>query len=142
MGKILVVDASAWIAAQDPKDSFCPASRELLSRALNDQWEIQLPSFALLEVACALAGILKNSAKGRLLAEEVMLKMRVRFIPLDQEFLTRAIDCGTHQFLEGADTLYAALAERTGSALISWDKEHLNRAGGQTPTDWLLAEAP
>jgi hypothetical protein len=33
--------------------------------------------------------------------------------------------------------LHAAAAQNTGSILVSWDGEHLERAGGMQPTDWL-----
>ena len=33
----------------------------------------------------------------------------------------------------------AATAEVLGCGLVSWDKEHLKRAGALTPDDWMAA---
>lgn len=57
---------------------------------------------------------------------------------MDTAFLTAAESVGTFQFLRGADALYAAVAQQSQSLLISWDNEHLQRAGAITPTDWLV----
>jgi len=43
--------------------------------------------------------------------------------------------------LRGADALYAATAQATGSTLVSWDGEPIRRAGAITRTDWLNAAA-
>ncbi len=58
---------------------------------------------------------------------------------MDTAFLTATESIGTRQFLRAADALYAAVAQQSLSPLISWDNEHLQRAGGVTPTDWLAA---
>jgi predicted nucleic acid-binding protein len=56
---------------------------------------------------------------------------------MDTAFLAATENICTSQFLRGADALYAAVAQQSQSQLISWDDEHLKRAGGTTPTDWL-----
>ncbi|MCF7730972.1 MAG: hypothetical protein K9N23_04760 [Akkermansiaceae bacterium] len=53
--------------------------------------------------------------------------------------LAKALALGTTKFLRGAEAMYAATAELVGCALVSWDKEHLQRAGALTPDDWLVA---
>lgn len=52
-----------------------------------------------------------------------------------------AIRLGTHRYLRGADALYAATAHLTGTQLISWDNELVQRAGALTPTAWLDADS-
>jgi len=61
---------------------------------------------------------------------------------MDSMLLAKALAMGTTKFLRGADAIYSAAAELTGCALVSWDKEHLQRAGALTPDDWLLANPP
>jgi len=53
--------------------------------------------------------------------------------------LAKALAVGTTKFVRGADALYSATAEIVGCDLVSWDKEHLHRAGAVTPDAWLLA---
>ena len=60
-------------------------------------------------------------------------------IAMDASFLALTEEIGTNQFLRGADALYASAAYQIKSQLISWDAEHLERAGAMNPTNWLAA---
>lgn len=133
------VDASVWIAAQDSSDIHCLDSRAFLSKALAIKTIIHVPAYALVEVACALARRLRDGAKGRLLAQTILSAANARETAMDTRMISQALNDGTDRFLRGADALYAATAAVTGSSLISWDKEHLQRAGAMTPVDWLVA---
>lgn len=68
-----------------------------------------------------------------------MNRMVTSEIAMDTAFLAATESIGTRLFLRAADTLYATAAQKSQSSLISWDNEHLQRAGGITPTDWLIA---
>jgi predicted nucleic acid-binding protein len=133
------VDASVWIAAQDPSDLHCQDSRAFLSKALELQTAIHVPAYAVVEVACALARRLRDGAKGRLLAQSIFSAASARETAVDARMISKALNAGTDKFLRGADALYAATASMTGSQLISWDKEHLQRASGMTPVDWVAS---
>jgi predicted nucleic acid-binding protein len=61
----------------------------------------------------------------------------VTHVPVDTVLVETAIRVGTDAFLRGADALYAATALITGSTLVSWDNELIQRAGAHSPTDWL-----
>lgn len=135
----LTVDASVWIAAQDPGDVFCQQSRAFLTKAVVNGVVIHVPAYARVEVACALARKLRHAAGGRTLADQILATANVQEAPMDSVLLADAATIGTTTFLRGADALYAATAHRTSSALISWDNEHIQRAGGLTPADWLAA---
>ena len=60
-------------------------------------------------------------------------------VPTDATLLSTALRRGPSKFLRGADALYAATAELTGSTLVAWDNELIQRAGAISPTDWLHA---
>ncbi len=135
----LTIDASVWIAAADTTDVFYQPSRDLLRKVVADQIEVIQPAFARTEVACALSRRLRDSTLGRQLTHTLMNKIVTTEIPMDSAFMYATETIGTGQFLRGADALYAAAAQQGGSALISWDNEHLQRAGGSTPSDWLIA---
>lgn len=104
----LTIDASVWIAAADVTDRFHQPSRDLLRKVIAEGIAVIQPAFARTEVA------------------------------IDSAFLTVTETIGTSQFLRGADALYAAVAQQSQSVLISWDNEHLERASGFTPTEWLV----
>jgi predicted nucleic acid-binding protein len=64
---------------------------------------------------------------------------RVSYVPIDSALIEAAMQIGTSAFLRGADALYAATAQLTGSQLISQDQELIRRAGAISPTDWLIS---
>ena len=133
------VDASVWIAAQDPGDPFCTASRVFLSHAMAAGIHIHVPTFARVEVACALARKLRNSLQAERLANLVFTTANAKEHPVNAVLLAKALSLGTTKFMRGADALYSATAAVVGCDLVSWDKEHLQRAGAVTPDDWLTA---
>jgi predicted nucleic acid-binding protein len=135
----VVVDASVWIAAQDPGDPFCIQSRMFFTHTVTARVAVYVPAFARLEVACALASKLRNSLPAERMANLVFKTAGAEEHPLNATLLAKALSIGTTRFLRGADALYSATAELTACELVSWDKEHLKRAGALTPDEWLLA---
>ncbi|MBK8040389.1 MAG: PIN domain-containing protein [Verrucomicrobiaceae bacterium] len=135
----MTIDASVWIAAADATDKFHQASRDLLRRVITRGIAVIQPAFGRVEVACALSRRLRDGARGQQLTHSLMNRMITSEMAMDAAFLTATERLGTSQFLRGADALYAAAARQSQSPLISWDNEHLQRAGAITPTDWLVA---
>jgi len=135
----VAVDASVWIAAQDLADPCRDRSRVFFKQAMSAGIVIHVPAFARTEVACALARRLRSASKGRRLANLVLAAASATEHPVNAALLAKALSLGTARFLRGADALYAATAEIAACDLVSWDKEHLQRAGALTPDDWLVA---
>lgn len=135
----VAVDASVWIAAQDSADPFCKASRLFFNHAVVTGVLVHVPAFARVEVACALARKLRNSLQGERLTNLLFKSASAKEHPVNTALLTKALSHGTARFLRGADAMYSATAEIIGCGLISWDKEHLQRAGALTPEAWLIA---
>ncbi|MEN3943940.1 PIN domain-containing protein [Prosthecobacter sp. SYSU 5D2] len=135
----VTIDASVWIAAQDTADVFCQQSREFLTACLTQGLSLHVPAYARVEVACALARKLRDPDQGQELTRSVFLAAGVQEWEMNAWLLTASLTLGTSQFLRGADALYAGTASLSGSTLVSWDKEHLLRAGGISPADWMTA---
>lgn len=135
----LTIDASVWIAAADATDRFHQPSRELLRKIAAAGIAVIQPAFGRTEVACALARRLRDGVQAQQLTHLLMNRMVTSEIAMDAAFLSAVETIGTCQFLRGADALYATVAQQSHSPLISWDNEHLQRAGGMTPTEWLAA---
>ena len=137
--RAVAVDASVWIAAQDPVDPFCKRSRLFLSHAVTVGVIVHVPAFARVEVACALARKLRDAVQGERLANLVLKTAGAKELAVNQALLSKAQALGTTKFLRGADAIYSATAEIAGCTLVSWDKEHLQRAVALTPDDWMVA---
>lgn len=137
----LVVDASVWVAAADATDGWSESSRAFLSLAVEQEFPISLPEMAKLEIACALARRLRDAARGRSLADQMLNSPLVTVYSLNRAMLRQAVQVGTRGFLRSGDALYAALADWLGGEVVSWDGELIRRAGAFTPTDWIERNA-
>jgi len=49
------------------------------------------------------------------------------WITLDDSLTEEAIQLATEHRLRGADAVYAAVARRHGTTLVTWDRQQLNR---------------
>jgi predicted nucleic acid-binding protein len=128
-----------WVAAADAADAFNAQSRVFLSRALQNGTRLAIPEFAVAEVACALSRKYRDPVRARRLALEIVSRGPVEHVEIDTVLLGETLHRGTTAFLRGADALYLATAHLTGTTLVSWDNELVQRAGALTPTDWLAA---
>ena len=136
---MLTVDSSVWVSAADRADAFNLSSRRFLAGAMRLQLPIYLPSFAWLEIACALARRRRDAAQGQRLANLVLTSPYVTSVQYDGPLLAQALLSGTQAYLRAADALYAATAAMHSATLISWDSELIHRAGAVTPAEWLAA---
>ena len=136
---MLCIDACVWVAAADPKDSSAEASRTFFAEVARRDERICVPTFARVEIACALARRIGDAMKARSLVAAMLDSRFVVQVPMDPSLLDQAFRGGTEAFLRGADALYAATAAMASAVLITWDEELLRRADAITPSDWLAA---
>ena len=134
----VTVDASVWVAAAELSDLNSGQSRAFLAGLIERRTRINVPAFARIEVACALARRRRDPHLARRLTDAMLTPERVIHMPVNAALLTQALLLGTGAFLRGADTLYAATAQLSDSQLISWDNELVQRAGALTPSIWLV----
>jgi predicted nucleic acid-binding protein len=135
----VTVDSSVWVAAADPSDPACPASRSFFADLVRRGSRIHAPAFARVEIGCALARRIRDAAAARRLAHAMLAGAQVADVAIDTALLARALHAGTAAFLRGADSLFVATAQAMEAALVSWDDELLRRGGAVTPSDWAAA---
>jgi predicted nucleic acid-binding protein len=135
------LDASVLVSASSPKDLFFRPSRAVLRQLSSAGVRIIEPASARVEVACALARILRNQIRGVELASTLFLSLNLTEVSWDSALLDLAIRRGTEHFLRRADALYVATAELYDTQLISWDQEHVDRCGALSPEQWLSQKA-
>lgn len=136
---MLTVDASVWVAAGNSVDAFAVTSRTFLRTVMRSQVALCVPSFAEVEIACALARRRQSAEAGRKWAQYVMALPPVTVVPVDAALIGFAMHIGTQYLLRAGDALYVAVAAVYAAPLISWDAELIRRAGALTPVDWLAA---
>ncbi len=136
---MITVDASVWIAILDKADVFHAPSLQFGQCLQRRGLALFGPAFVVVETGCAIARKRRDGAAGAAAAAALRRIATLRLVDGDAEFLALALRMGTQSFLRSADALYAATAEKTGSQLVTWDDELLERAGGMTPSAWLAA---
>jgi len=134
---MITVDASVWTAVFEVKDRFHHESIRFLRASSVRNCRIYAPWLALVETGCALARRSRDGSKALAAVTDLRAIPILRLLDLDAGLLQESLELGAHLFLRGADAFYAATASLTGTTLITWDGELLERAGGMTPSDWL-----
>jgi predicted nucleic acid-binding protein len=138
---LITIDASVWAALFEPKDVFHAESVVFLRECERHRVEMFAPSLAIVETACAMARRLKDGTKGLALAQSLRAIPTLRWVEVDMTLVEEALTHGTRCLLRGADAIYAAAAASTGTTLVTWDSELIERAGGITPSDWCLRKS-
>jgi predicted nucleic acid-binding protein len=138
---MLTVDASVWVAAGHSPDTFAESSRAFFATAAHRRETYCVPSFAEVEIACALARKRQDADAGRKWAKSILAMPSVTAIPVDAALLAFAVHLGTRFLLRAGDALYVAVAAVYSAPLITWDAELIRRAGAITPAGWLAANA-
>ena len=119
---MVVIDASVWISLFKRDDMFRGQANQIIQTLVADCEEISIPVIALTEVA----GVMKRSTRKNNTAMKAVQEMQsmaseilVNFSELEPVATRIAINYG----IKGADAYYLAVAEITGSNLITFDKE-------------------
>ena len=138
---MITVDASVWTAFFEPKDAFHIESVAFLRECERRHIEMFAPSLAIVETACAMARRQQDGAKGLAVARSLRSIPVLRWVDVDIRLIDEALDYGTRGLLRGADAVYAAAAISTGTTLVTWDNELIERTRGVTPTDWCARKS-
>jgi predicted nucleic acid-binding protein len=136
---MVTVDANVWVGGFDTTDAFHERSAAFLREVTRRRISLHAPSLVLIEVTCVVARRYRDPAAGARAVSGIAGHRLVTIMPIDDVMVTVATQLGAQRFLRGADALYAATAQITGTILVSWDNELIQRAGAVTPTDWLAA---
>ncbi len=127
---MLAIGTSVWINADSPAEPGHADSRAILDRAAAMGTAAIVPLLLQVEVAGVISRIRRDPVLAVDFANEIAALPFVRWIALDEAIAVRAVTLAAGQSFRGADTVYAAVAEQYRRALVSLDKEHLNRFGG------------
>jgi predicted nucleic acid-binding protein len=129
----VVVDASVWVARYVPTDAFHAASTSWLTAQVRARRTLISPALLLPELAGSVARVLNDTALGLRVARSTARLSRVRLVPVDAALAGSAYRLAATRRLRGADAVYAALAQRLGLRLVSWDGEQIALASAVTP---------
>jgi predicted nucleic acid-binding protein len=132
-----VVDASVFVSFLVPQDILHEPSRTWFRRRLTDGAPLIAPIILLTEVGGAIAWRTNLPELGHRAVAQLQRLSVLRLVPIDHRLGLSATDLAINLRLRGADAIYVSVAAQLGIPLVSWDKEHLDRAGAhitvQTP---------
>jgi predicted nucleic acid-binding protein len=125
----MVVDASVWVSAFLPADAHHGEARDFLRRAVERGDTMVLPTLALAEIGGAIA---RRTGDRELAAAALALVRRqpsLNIRPIDEGLGEAAARLAIVARLRGADAIYVGLAAELDAALVTLDREMIERGG-------------
>ena len=123
----VTIDASVFVNAFSPKEAGSDKSFEFIARLKEQNIPMILPVLILPEIAAALSRRQGNPEAALLLVQEIKSIPGITFVDVDETVANLAVDIAANNRLRGSDAIYAAVALRFGTELITLDREQLER---------------
>jgi len=138
------LDASVFVNAFNPYEPGHEESHRLLVRMQEAAVPIIVPTLLIPEVAAAVARGRDDTDLAHRFATRLRKLPHLILRPLDEMLALQAADIAAQHRLRGSDAVYAAVALRFGSTLVTLDREQRERVASviraQLPaealTDW------
>jgi len=130
MNVSVVIDASvlvSWIVSLDANHD---ASYYWMKRYRAMKGLLVAPSFAIIEVAAAIARQSGQAALAKAAIKDMYSISTLRIVPLDSILVRSAVDIASDLQLRAGDATYVAVANKLKIPLVSWDKEQLQLGSG------------
>jgi predicted nucleic acid-binding protein len=124
---VFTVDASVHINAMNPAEPGSADSQAFVEQLHQRPWPVFSPTLLLVEVASGVARAMNDTGRGIAMAQAIHDLPGQIWITLDDSLTEEAIQLATEHRLRGADAVYAAVARRYGTTLVTWDRQQLNR---------------
>lgn len=145
MAGIYTVDASVFLNAFNPYEAGHAESQRLLALLQERAAPIVVPTLLLPEVAAAVSRGRNDADLARRFAATLRQLPHLVLIPLDESLAQQATNVAAQHRLRGSDAVYAAVALRFGSTLVTLDREQRERVAGalsaRFPAEVLTEEA-
>ena len=124
---MFTIDASVHVNALSPAETGSPESQLFLERVSRHPWPVFSPTLLLVEVAAAIARVFDDAGQGQAVAQAIRGLPGQMWIPLDEALAEEAARLASEHRLRGADAVYAAVARRYGTTLVTRDRQQLAR---------------
>ena len=136
MARTYTVDASVFLNAFNPLEVGHGESQRLLALMQDQALPIIVPALLLPEVAGAIARGRRDAELARRFATAVSRLPHLVIVPLDASLAHPAVEVAAGHGLRGSDAVYAAVALRFGSILVTLDREQRERVLDLIPVHW------
>ena len=133
MSSTYTVDASVFLNAFNPYEVGQEDSHRLLALLQEQAAPIVVPALLVPEVAAAVGRGRQDADLAREFAAALGRLPHLVLIPLDARLAQQAADVAARHQLRSSDAIYAAVALRFGSTLITLDREQRERVADVLP---------
>ena len=127
MNSPVTIDASVFVSAFTPSEPAHQESKAYMLDVRRQSIPIIVPLLVLPEISAALSRGQGKPELGLAFVQELRNFPNTTFIDVDESIATLAVDVAANNRLRGSDAVYAAVALRFGTELITLDKEQLDR---------------
>jgi predicted nucleic acid-binding protein len=127
MNSPVTIDASVLVSAFTPTEPAHEASKAFMRGVREQSIPIIVPVLVLPEISAALSRGQGKPEFGLAFVRELRNFPNTTFIDVDDGIATLAVEVAAKHRLRGSDAVYAAVALRFGTELISLDREQLER---------------
>lgn len=123
----ITIDASVFVNAFSPTEAGSDNSLEFIEATRRQGIPVILPVLVLPEISAAIARKQNNTDLALGLVQELRLFSNITFVAVDEILADLAVDIAANRRLRGSDAVYAAVALRFGTELVTLDREQLER---------------
>jgi predicted nucleic acid-binding protein len=123
----VTIDASVFVNALSPDEDGSDKSAEFISRLKQDGAAFIQPTLFIPEIVASIARKQESTEIGIEILHELRKIPKLTLVDLDDDFADYASEVAATNRLRGSDAVYAAVALRFGTELITLDKEQLER---------------
>jgi len=123
----VTVDASVFVNAFSSEEDGSDKSMAFLSQLSKDGVPLIQPTLFLPEIAASIARKQDDAEAALELEQELKNFLDLTLIDLDESLADFASEVAAKHRLRGSDAVYAAVALRFGTELVTLDKEQLER---------------
>ena len=127
MNSPVTVDASVFVSAFTPSEPAHKASKAFMLDIREQAIPIIVPVLVLPEISAALSRGQGKPELGKAFVQELKYFPNTTFVDIDGTLADLAVDIAAEHRLRGSDAVYAAVALRFGTELITLDREQLER---------------
>ncbi len=125
----VVVDASVWVSCLVPQDVHHEASRLWFESFTADGGRLVAPILLLPEIAGAISRRTGAPDLAHQAVRQLQRLRTLRLVALDRRLGQAASQLAADLGLRGADATYVAIADQLKIPLLTWDNEHVEKAG-------------
>ncbi|MEW5987107.1 MAG: type II toxin-antitoxin system VapC family toxin [Chloroflexota bacterium] len=124
---MFTIDASVHVNALNPVEPGSAESQAFLDHVYRHLLPVFSPTLLLVELSASIARAFNNAGQGVAFAEAVHRLPGTVWVLLDELLAEEAARVAAQYRLRGADAVYAAVAQRYGTTLVTLHRQQLER---------------